>query len=49
MDYFSDVLITFLGLELVVALLSMQGWKALLICVTKMNKVLTGLEWREGE
>ncbi len=42
MDYFSDV-------QLVVALLSMQGWKALLICVTKMNKVLTGLEWREGE
>ncbi len=43
MDYFNDVLTTFLGLERGIQLLSMQGPKALgfikniLICVTKMK------------
>ncbi len=55
MDYFKDVLTTFLGLKLVVVLLSMEGQKALdfmkniLICVLKMNKGLTSLEYHVGE
>ncbi len=45
-------LLPFWALNVVVALLSMQGQKALgniLICVPKINKGLTGLEWHEGE
>ncbi len=56
MDYFTDVLATFLALNKSVVLLSMQGQKAvrfhkknILICVLKMNEGLTGLEWHEGE
>ncbi len=54
MDYFIDVLGTFLGLERG-RTLSMEGQKALefhqniLICVPKMNEGLTGLERHEGE
>ncbi len=48
-------LLPFWALNVVVALLSMQGQKALrfhlniLICVPKMSKGLTGLERHEGE
>ncbi len=55
MDYFNDVLTTFLGLERVSCIAVYAGQKALgfnqniLICVLKMNEGLTGLEWHEGE
>ncbi len=56
MDYFNDVLTTFLGLEcgssVVVYAGSESLWissKNVLICVMKMNKGLTGLERHEGE
>ncbi len=56
MDYFNNILTTFLGLEhMVVPLPSIQGQKALgfhqkkiFICVPKMNEGLTGLEWHKG-
>ncbi len=56
MDYFNDVLTTFLGLEPgscvavygVVRKLS-DLIKNLLICVPKMNEGFTGLERHEGE
>jgi len=44
MDYFNNVLTTFLGLE--------RGGSLavnILICIPKMSKGLTGLEWHEGE
>ncbi len=55
MDYFNDVLQPFWALKVLVALLSMQGQKALgfhqnnLICVPKINEDLTVLERHEGE
>ncbi len=57
MNYVNDDLTTvpFWPLYVVVALLSMQGQKALrfyqniLICVQKMNEGLIGLERHEGE
>ncbi len=56
MDYFVNVLGTFLCLDRVVPLPSMEGQKALgfhqkyiLICIPKMNTGLTGLEQHEGE
>ncbi len=45
MDYFNDVLITFLGLERG----SSVSVKNILICVPKVNEGLTGLERCEGE
>ncbi len=45
MDYFNDVLITFLGLERG----SSVSVKNILICVLKVNEGLTGLERCEGE
>ncbi len=44
MDYFNNVLTTFLGLE-------RGGYLAvyILICIPKMSKGLAGLEWHEGE
>ncbi len=47
MDYFTMSLLNFWVLIMVVALLDSQ--KALLICVTKMNEGLTGLDQHEGE
>ncbi len=50
MDYFNNVFTNFLGHERLVALLSIQGQKALafikniLICVLKKNEGLTGLD-----
>ncbi len=61
MDYFNDDLTTFLGLEcdsfIAVCRVSMQYAvcrlmhfsKNILICVSKMNEGLTGLERHEGE
>ncbi len=55
MDYFNNVLTNFLGLNEVVALLLWRVRKLsdfiknILICVLKMNKGLTGLEWHKGE
>ncbi len=54
MDYFNDVLITFLGLEHLLAVYggSESSWissKIFLICVPKMNEDFTGLEQHEGE
>ncbi len=53
MDYFNDVLTTFLGLERVgyIALYgeSENRVKNILICVPEMNEGLTGLERHEGE
>ncbi len=56
MDYFTDVLATFLDLDYG-SNLAVYGRvkelldfiKNILICVPKMNKVLTGLERLEGE
>ncbi len=56
MDYFNDVLATFLNLERV-RILAVYGKirelsefiKNILICVPKMNEGLTGLERYEGE
>ncbi len=49
-------LLPFPSLNVVVALLSMESQEALgfhkkniLICVSKMNKGLIGLDWPEGE
>ncbi len=55
MDYFNDVLPTFLGLDRGSSFLSKQGQRALRIhqkCLNlcpKMNEGLTGLERHEGE
>ncbi len=56
MDYFNDVLATFLGLERVSCIAVYAGSessqissKFILICIPKMNKGLTGLEHQEGE
>ncbi len=55
MDHFNYVLTTFLGLECVscIAVYEQRRLsdfiKAILICVLKMNKGLTGLEQHEGE
>ncbi len=55
MDYFSDVLTTFLVLERVICIAVWRGRKlsdliiSILICVVKMNEGLMGLEWHEGE
>ncbi len=56
MDYFNNVLTTFLGLERVSCVAVYAGsessWissKNILICVPKMNEGLTGLERHEGE
>ncbi len=50
MDYFNDVLTTFLGLEHV-SCIAVYAWsensdfiKNILICVQKMNEGLTGME-----
>ncbi len=55
MDYFNSVLSTFLGLEHVICIAVYAGFRKvldfirhILICVPKMNKVLTGLERYEG-
>jgi len=56
MGYFNDFFTTFLGLESCNDIAA-YGWfrnlldfiKNILICVTKMNKGLTGLEPHEGE
>ncbi len=56
MDYFNDVLTTFLGLEHVSCIAVYVGpessqitSKNILICVLKMNEGLMGLERHEGE
>ncbi len=52
MDYFNNVLTTFLGLDLGSSLAVrelLDFIKNILICVQKMNKGLTGLEQHEGE
>ncbi len=54
MDYFNDVLTTFLGLERGIQLLSMQGPKALgfhqkYLNLCYKNESLMGLEEHEGE
>ncbi len=55
MDYFSDVLTTFLVLERVICIAVWSGRKlsyliiSILICVVKMNEGLMGLERHEGE
>ncbi len=49
MDYFIDVLITFLGLERGSTIAVYAGSDFIIICVQKMNKGLTGLEQQEGE
>ncbi len=55
MDYLTMSLLPFWALNVVVVLLSMQGQKLsdfiknILICVSKMNEGLTGLERQEGE
>ncbi len=55
MDYFSDVLTTFLVLERVICITVWRGRKlsdliiSILICVVKMNEGLMGLERHEGE
>ncbi len=55
MDYFNDVLTTFLGLERVntIAIYGARKLsdfiKNILICVPKMNEGLTCLERHEGE
>ncbi len=56
MDYFTDLLATFLDLDRV-NYISVYGRvrdlseciRNILICVPKMNGGLTGLEWHEGE
>ncbi len=56
MDYFNDVLATFLSLDRI-RILAVYGRvrelsefiKNILICVPKMNEGLTGLERHEGE
>ncbi len=54
MDYFNNVLTTFLGLEHV-SCIAVLCWvrkdfiKNILICVPKMNEGLMGLEWQKGE
>ncbi len=48
MDYFNNVLTTFLGLEHVSCIAKLLDFiKNILICVAKINEGLTGLEWRE--
>ncbi len=55
MDYFNDDLTTFLGLECdsFIAVCRVRKLlhliKNILICVSKMNEGLTGLERHEGE
>ncbi len=53
MDYFNDVLATFLSLDGVMSLWRVRELsdfiKNILICVLKMNEGLTGLERHEGE
>ncbi len=53
MDYFNNVLITFLGFDRCSSLAIYVGSdnliKNILICVQKMNEGLTGLERYEGE
>ncbi len=56
MDYFNDLLATFLNLDLVRILTvygrsesSQNASKNILICVLKMNEGLTGLERHEDE
>ncbi len=56
MDYFNDILATFLGLDRV-RILAVYGRirelseciKSILLCVSKMNEGLKGLERHEGE
>jgi len=56
MDYFNDVFTTILGLEICYDIAMYREIrnlsdfiKNILICVPKMNEVLTGLEWHECE
>ncbi len=55
MDYFTDVLATFLGLEHVSCIVICRVRKLsdfiknIVIYVSKINEGLTGLEWHEGE
>ncbi len=64
MDYFNDVLATFLGNECSSSMAVYAGSESsqisskilfvfylflYIICVPKMNKGLTGLEWHEGD
>ncbi len=52
MDYFNDVLTTFLGLDRGGSLAVYAGLfhkKYILIYVLRMNEGLIGLEWHEGE
>ncbi len=52
MDYFNNVLATFLGLEHVscIAETKLSDFiNNILICVPKMNKGIAGLEQNEGE
>ncbi len=50
MDYFNDVLTTFLGLEDFSCIPKLSDFiKNILICVPKMNEGLKGLERHEGE
>ncbi len=50
MDYFNDLLATFLSLDRVriLAVYVYEDIKNILICVPKMNEGLTGLERHEG-
>ncbi len=56
MDYFNDVLTIALGLERF-SCVAVYGrvrelsdlFRNILICVPKINKGLTGLEWHKGE
>ncbi len=53
MDYFNDILATFISLDrvriLVVFWRVRELSESILICVLKMNEGLTGLERHEGE
>ncbi len=48
MEYFNNILTTFLGLERVSCVAVNAGSESL-ICVPKMNEGLACLEWNEGE
>ncbi len=49
MDYFNNLLATFLSLDHVRVRELLECIKNILICVPKMNGGLTGLERHEGE
>ncbi len=49
MDYFNDLLATFLSLDRLRILAVYEKYQNILICVQKMNEGLAGLERHEGE